>query len=50
MIEKKSHVFLDMEVDKTQENDQQLCFRNYIFFIHLFFFSTCKYFDVSSLF
>ena len=37
--------FPDMEVDKTQKNDQQVCFKNYYFCF--FVFGTFKSFDVS---
>ena len=33
--------FPDMEIDKTKENDQQVCFKNYYF---CFCFGTCKSF------
>ena len=34
-----------MEVDETQENDQQVCIKNY-YFCFLGLFGTCKSFDV----
>ena len=42
----KDLCFSGMEVDETEENDQQLCLKNCFFF----FFWYIKSFDVSSLF